>query len=103
MNDVILGLQAIREQPEISKVLSQEDKKKWSSISWPSSEVIKKNRDKAKLKINLTIDVVQATQPLPPSIPALWIAQIKEGSPTRNPDEIHEEPLVPPPSELVIT
>lgn len=32
---VVLGLQEIREQP--MKILSEEEKMKWSSVSWPSS------------------------------------------------------------------
>lgn len=32
VRNVILGLQAIKEQPSITKVLLEEEKKKWSSI-----------------------------------------------------------------------
>lgn len=35
VEDVILGLQAIREPP--TKVLSEEESMKWSPVSWPSS------------------------------------------------------------------
>ncbi|CAH1446330.1 unnamed protein product [Lactuca virosa] len=44
----------------------------------------------------------QATQSTLPLIPAPRIVQINEGSPTRKPNEIPEEPLIPPPSELFI-
>ena len=40
---------------------------------------------------------------MPPSIPTLRIVQMDEGSPTRKPEEIPEEPLVPLPSKLFIT
>lgn len=40
---------------------------------------------------------------MPPLIPTPKIASIDVGSPTRKPNELPEEPLVPPPSELFIT
>ena len=57
----------------------------------------------AKIKTKLKIDAFRAIQSMPPSIPALRISQINEGSPTRKPDEIPKEPLIPPPSDIFIT
>lgn len=57
----------------------------------------------ATVNMNLTINAFQATQPMHPLIPTLRIVQIDEGSPIMKDDDIPEEPLVPPPSELFIT
>lgn len=52
-----------------------------------------------KVITKLIINAFRVTQ----STPALRIVLIDEGSPIRNPDEIHEEPLLPPLSEMIIT
>lgn len=105
MNDVILGTQATKEQHVISKVLFEEDKMKRSSVSWPSSlfEAFKRSRDVEKLRTKLTIDAFRSTYPMPPPILSPRIVHIDEGSPTRKPEQIPEEPLVPPLSKLIIT
>ncbi|CAH1421113.1 unnamed protein product [Lactuca virosa] len=56
-----------------------------------------------KLKTKLTVGTFQATQSMLPPIPAPKIVQIDEGSPSRKPDDLPKEPLIPPPSELFIT
>ena len=53
----------------------------------------------AKLKTKLTIDALRATKPMSP---LMRIVQIDEGSPIRKPNEIPEEPLLHPLSELFI-
>lgn len=35
LKNLIVGLQAVMEQPSIIKLLSKEENKKWSSFSWP--------------------------------------------------------------------
>lgn len=57
----------------------------------------------AKLKTKLTINAFWATQSLLPPIHALRIAEIDEGFPTQKQDDIPEEPLIPPPSEIFVT
>lgn len=87
------------------KVLSDVDKLKWSSVTWPSSlaETFKRSRDMKKIKTKLTIDAFRAPQSMLPPIPAQRITQIDEGSPTRKPGDLLEEPLVPPLPEFIIT
>ena len=83
VNNAIIGLQAIREQYIISKILSEEDTTKWSLVSWPSSlsEAFKRSHAMEKLKTKLTFDAFRATHPMPSPIPAPRIVQIDEGSP----------------------
>ena len=57
----------------------------------------------AMLKIKLTIDAFRAIQSMLRPIPALRIVQIDEGSPTRKPDDLLEEPLIPPPYKFFFT
>lgn len=103
VDDVVLGLQAIREPPK--KVLSKVEKMKWSPISYPSSlyKTFNRSQDMEKVKTKLTIDAFRPTQMMPPSIPSLKIVQIDQGSPIRKPDEILDESLLPSPFELFVT
>lgn len=56
IEDVVLGLQAIREKPV--KVLLDAERLKWLSVTWPSTlaKTFKRCRDMAKIKTKLTID-----------------------------------------------
>lgn len=56
----------------------------------------------AKAKTALTIKSFQDTQSMLPPIPSKRIAPIDEGSPLWKPDNIPEEPLIPPTPEFTI-
>lgn len=96
VENVILGLQAIREQP--MKVLSDVEKLKWYSVTWPSSlaEMFRLSRDIEKIKTKQIVDAFRATESMLPPIPSPRIVQIEEGSPTEILDNLHDEPLIHP-------
>lgn len=56
-----------------------------------------------KLKTKVTIDAFRATQSMLPLIPTPRIVQIDEGSHTQKPNNILEEPLIPPLPEIFMT
>lgn len=60
-------------------------------------------REMAKEKNKITINTFRATQSMLPPIPSPRIVHIDEGSPLRKPDNIPEEPLIPPPPKFTIT
>lgn len=74
--DVILGIQAMKKPP--TRVISNVEKMKWSSVSWPSSlfDAVNRIRDIAKAKTKVTIDSFWATQSMLPLIPTPRIVQI---------------------------
>lgn len=55
-SNAILDLQAIREQPTVTKTFSEEENKKWSYVCWPSNiaEAFNQSHDMAELKSKLT-------------------------------------------------
>ncbi|CAI9267845.1 unnamed protein product [Lactuca saligna] len=54
----------------------------------------------AKLKTKLTVDVFRATQPMLPPIHAQRFFPIDECYPIKKTDELSNEPMIPPPSEV---
>ena len=61
ITNVVLGIQAPQKFP--AKVLSEEEKRIWSAVTWPSSlaEVLHQRREMAKVKTKLTIDAFRTT------------------------------------------
>ncbi|CAH1437890.1 unnamed protein product [Lactuca virosa] len=53
------------------------------------------------IKAKITVDAFRVTQSMLPPIPTL-IVKTNEGSPTRKPGDLPEEPLITPPSEFFI-
>lgn len=99
----MVGTQAPRKY--LAKVLSEEVRRIWSIVTWPSSltDVIQRSCEMAKVKKKLTINAFHSTQSILPPIPSPRIGPIDEGSLLRKTDDIPEDPLIPSPPEFIIT
>ncbi|CAH1446997.1 unnamed protein product [Lactuca virosa] len=95
VTNAVIGIPAPKKFP--AKVLSEEEQRIWSAVSWPSTlpDVFQRSVQMAKAETKLTVDAFRATPSMLPPIPAPKIAPIDEGSPLRTLDDIPEEPLLP--------
>lgn len=98
----VLGLQNRRKYP--TKVLTEEEKRIWSAVSWPSTldDVLHRSIEMAMVKIKLTVDAFWATPSMIPLIPSPKIAPTDVGSLPQILNDIPEETLPSSPLKYVI-
>lgn len=95
---VVLALPFRRERLSFDRIIPDEERHKWSTVSWPSNlaDAFKRSMEMAKLKTKLTIDAFRATQLMLPRIPTPRIELFDEGSPIKRSYDLPNQSMIHP-------